>query len=100
MAIEWPKHWDDGIGDDWPVTNGGSTGLRTEPRLWSAFERVVRSQGVRFAHLVERLGGPVAPRIDRTIEEAKAAVLTYYEEYGTRPTEKVGPEWDLWDELE
>jgi hypothetical protein len=64
---------------------------------WVNRDALLRKQGQSLASLCNDLAPPGAT-LTRTMEEAKAAVLSHFKEHGVAPSAKSGPEWSQWDQ--
>jgi hypothetical protein len=64
---------------------------------WANRDALLRKQGQSLASLCNDLALPGAT-LDRTLDEAKAAVQSYFKEHGTAPSAKSGSEWSQWDQ--
>jgi cephalosporin hydroxylase len=64
---------------------------------WMSWNKWLRSQGSSLRKLCGEMGLPGGRNLTRTMNGAKTAIQTYFDEHGKRPIILIGKEWDQWN---
>ncbi len=95
--IVWPESW--GVNEGWPEHKKITRPITTEPRYWGSLDAILRRRvGSSVPERIVKLGGPIGPNLNRTMEVLHRAMQAHHQETGQRPVQKTSQEWRRWDD--